>query len=314
MVTVLRPLSTSELLDRTFHLYKNHFLLFVGIATLPQLLVLALQLGDAAMLASHLFLAAGTTTVVIWLASLIAVEISHAGTVVAVSDLYLERAAAIGSAYKIAYRSLFRVIGISFVFVLLPALIAGLAIGLVAAIAIPLAIGARGSAGIDNVTLIRLVSGLAALAVVVLIPLIALRWWLSWAVAIPATVIEGTGLRASLRRSKVLTKGSRGRIFIIGLLMIGLAWTVSVIIQLPVIAVAGFRSLRDPSAVTPMVHVMAAIGGFLSASLVGPLLTIALTLIYYDQRVRKEGFDLQLMMAALQPGSQPPAAAAATSN
>ena len=32
MVTVLRPLSTSELLDRTFHLYRNNFVVFAGIA------------------------------------------------------------------------------------------------------------------------------------------------------------------------------------------------------------------------------------------------------------------------------------------
>ena len=50
MVTVLRPLSTSELLDRTFHLYRNNFLVFVGIAALPQLAVLALQLASSAML------------------------------------------------------------------------------------------------------------------------------------------------------------------------------------------------------------------------------------------------------------------------
>src|SRR6185437_7250685 len=167
MVTVLRPLSTSELLDRTFHLYKNNFWLFVGITALPQLLVLVLRLGSAAMLASHFFVVAGTTTAIILLSSLIAVEISHAGTVVAVSDLYLEKPAAIGSAYKIARRSLIRVIGISVVFVLLPAVIAGLAIGLIAVIAVPLALGARGSGGLDNVTLIRLVSGLVALALVV---------------------------------------------------------------------------------------------------------------------------------------------------
>jgi len=40
----LRPLSIGELLDRTFSLYRRNFLLFVGIAALPQLLVLALQL------------------------------------------------------------------------------------------------------------------------------------------------------------------------------------------------------------------------------------------------------------------------------
>jgi hypothetical protein len=42
-----------------------------------------------------------------------------------------------------------------------------------------------------------------------------------------------------------------------------------------------------------------AIGAFAGASLAGPLLTIALTLAYYDARVRKEALDLQLMMQHL---------------
>lgn len=45
---------------------------------------------------------------------------------------------------------------------------------------------------------------------------------------------------------------------------------------------------------------ISAIGSFLSTSFVGPLLEIAFTLIYYDERVRKEGFDLQLMMSNLE--------------
>jgi hypothetical protein len=32
---------------------------------------------------------------------------------------------------------------------------------------------------------------------------------------------------------------------------------------------------------------------------VGPIGTIAFSLVYYDQRVRKEAFDLQLMMSTL---------------
>jgi hypothetical protein len=41
------------------------------------------------------------------------------------------------------------------------------------------------------------------------------------------------------------------------------------------------------------------VGGFLTQSLIGPLLTIALSLEYYDQRVRKEAFDLVHMMSLL---------------
>ena len=70
MVTVLRPLSTSELLDRTFHLYRNNFLVFVGIAALPQLAVLALQFASSAMLLGGSFAGFGATAVVAGLGGL----------------------------------------------------------------------------------------------------------------------------------------------------------------------------------------------------------------------------------------------------
>jgi hypothetical protein len=50
-------------------------------------------------------------------------------------------------------------------------------------------------------------------------------------------------------------------------------------------------------------YILLAVSDFVSKSLVGPLLT----LLYDDQRVRKEGFALQLMMSNLE--SAAPAAA-----
>jgi len=47
MTTQLRPLSLSELLDRTFQLYRQYFMLFVGIVALPQLVLLAAQLAGS---------------------------------------------------------------------------------------------------------------------------------------------------------------------------------------------------------------------------------------------------------------------------
>jgi hypothetical protein len=45
------------------------------------------------------------------------------------------------------------------------------------------------------------------------------------------------------------------------------------------------------------------VGQALSTILAGPLLTIALSLLYFDLRMRKEGFDLKLMMENLGGGS-----------
>ncbi len=139
--------------------------------------------------------------------------------------------------------------------------------------------------------------------------------WLMWSLSIPATVLEGGGLGISTTRSKYLTQGSRGRIFVICLLILVLVWIVSVMFQIPLgIAFAVLIKRGNPAHAFPMIALASSLGTFLSTSLVGPLLTIALTLVYYDQRVRKEGFDLQLMMASLQPGTQPTTAAAATTS
>ncbi len=48
---------------------------------------------------------------------------------------------------------------------------------------------------------------------------------------------------------------------------------------------------------------------FIPGVLVGPIGTIAFSLMYYNLRVRKEAFDLQHLMVALGPGSGPVAAA-----
>jgi hypothetical protein len=303
MVTVLRPLSTSELLDRTFHLYRNNFLVFVGITAIPQLFVLALRVAvrvrpDANQVGEFFLAYFG-----IWIVSFIAIETSHAWTVMAVSNLQLGRPAGVGSAYRSVQNSLLRVIWISFAVLCIPILFA-VPVMIVVGIIVGIAGGIAGG-GFNNVAMIRV----ASLSLVLIVPLIALRWWLAWSLVVPVTVLEGGGLRVSMRRSKTLTKGCRGRIFVIYLLIAILVAVVSWMIQLPLLAVVGLRSLREPGSMTAAALAISAVGAFLSTSLVGALGTIALTLIYYDQRVRKEGFDLQLMMSTLEGGGQAAAAA-----
>jgi hypothetical protein len=134
-------------------------------------------------------------------------------------------------------------------------------------------------------------------------PLLALRWLLAWSLVVPVTVREGGGLRATMRRSRSLTAGRRGRIFAIYLLIFLLTYSVQILFQTPYYILAGvgvFSRHVNHGSLTLMVS---AIGSFLSKSFVGPLLEIAFTLIYYDERVRKEGFDLQLMMSTLEGGT-----------
>jgi hypothetical protein len=93
-------LTIGELLDRTFFYYRRHFVLFVGIAALPSVVLLVFQL--AAVLAK--FNEGGPlVTAIIALATLfvylVTGTLAHGATVVAVSQLLLGRETSIAEAF-----------------------------------------------------------------------------------------------------------------------------------------------------------------------------------------------------------------------
>ncbi|MBS1850377.1 MAG: hypothetical protein JST79_05660 [Acidobacteria bacterium] len=257
MTVILRPLSTSELLDRTFFLYRKHFLLFTGIIAVPQLFVLALQLLNAVLGLRVFPMATVVTSILLTLISVLLLFISHAAVVAAVSQVHLERAATIGGSFAAIKGRIVPILGIMF--------------------------------------LIGLAIGVAFLFLI--IPGILLG--LAWSLAIPVTVLEGTGLSDTTTRSSFLTKGDRGRIFVIYFLFVVLTYLVIIMVTFALVLPIGLLGLHDPQTMLTWQNVLSSIANFLSTSLVGALLTIALSLIYFDERVRKEGFDLQLMMATV---------------
>ena len=61
-------------------------------------------------------------------------------------------------------------------------------------------------------------------------------------------------------------------------------------------------------------EVMRLLAGFVASVAVSPIYPIALTLLYYDQRIRREGFDVEWMMQSAglvpaPPTAEPPSAA-----
>lgn len=123
---------------------------------------------------------------------------------------------------------------------------------------------------------------------------------LMWALTIPVAVLEDTGLRDSVNRSAELTKGARGRVFVIYilfaimLLILYMAW------MFPVLLIMGLAVQKHHVVGVPLwTQIAIPVGSFISQCLAGPLMTIGFSLLYYDQRVRKEAFDLQHMMATL---------------
>src|SRR5258708_4934087 len=101
----LRPLSLGEILDRTFSLYRRHFLLFFGISAIPNVLVLALSLGQVALTSPAPARGGLSGSAVAWVLVTIVVAVvaylfSQGGTILAVSELYLGRATSIAESLR----------------------------------------------------------------------------------------------------------------------------------------------------------------------------------------------------------------------
>jgi hypothetical protein len=121
--------------------------------------------------------------------------------------------------------------------------------------------------------------------------------WMSlrYSLAVPSCVVEDLTAKQAIQRSIKLSKGSRGRIFVLGLLVYAVRLMLGLLFGLPIIVLA-VKHLGQPLPIGWMVFQQ--LGVFFSNALIGPIYAIGLTLFYYDQRIRKEGYDIEWMMQA----------------
>lgn len=267
----LRPLTLGEILDRTFSLYRKNFLLFAGITAIPQLLVLALRLGQTLFVTapgltrtarlprtqpqsdfSSTVLTLVVLAIVGFIVYVVAYLFAQGGTVFAVSDLYLGRSTTIGA-------SLGRM---------------------------------RGQLG--SLFGVVLLNGLAIIAGLFLLIVPGIYVACRLITCVPAALLEDLGPIDSLERSFSLTKGFAGRSFLIYLLYFCLLYGAVLLFAMP-FTMAMLLAAKHPEAM-PMWLALAQVGQFIANVLVVPILTIATAVFYYDLRVRKEAFDLQFML------------------
>lgn len=127
--------------------------------------------------------------------------------------------------------------------------------------------------------------GLAFLACV--IPFIYFIF--AWAVAVPVLLLEDRrGLKA-LKRSRELVKGRWGPVFaciIVGMLLAGIITGVFQGILVGVVFSSSNETVRA---------VATAIASVAASALVTPFTAAVAAILYFDLRVRKEGFDLELL-------------------
>jgi hypothetical protein len=128
---------------------------------------------------------------------------------------------------------------------------------------------------------------------------------LSYSLIVPVIAIEGQRALPSLRRSHELIKDYRGKAFcillVVNLLQLVLAGGVGLITGLLFGSDSGSGEVLS-----------SAFNNLLSIFL-APLGIVAAILLYYDMRIRKEGFDLEMLSRALTSEPEPMMAASTPS-
>jgi len=270
----IRPMSVGELLDATLAIYRQHFGTLLGTAAVcvglpailaPTLLV-PIVFADLMTESGNTF--RGTTllmivTLLVGLGTLVAT----AAVIRVISEAYLGLQPTVGDALRFALARL------------VPLFVAGLAKTLVifVGVAIPVLLSA----------LLAVVLGPFAVLLFFLAIPVGIVLVLGYALVTQAVILESLPApTAALGRSWNLTKGFKGKVFLLGFVV--------------------FVLLLIPQIVGAMVSFVPYVGAAASALIqlmVYPVLPCAFTLLYYDLRVRKEAFDLEYLARQMNVGS-----------
>ena len=303
MESNLRPLTLSEILDRTAKLYREHFLLFAGIFSVYAGVVMVLnlfQIGVTSWL--------GGQHANVWIQILIGfagllkalLVFLFAGAAIAainraVAWVHLGEPATIRKAYLTTLPRLPRylwLMTIVFFIIWAPFLVVAVMFGVAIALIPGVFTGQAASGNPPPAATFVLV----ALALLLVVPFMvyAILMALRYSLAVPASVVESLKARTAICRSIELSKGSRGRIFMLGLLVFVIELGLVLFSQFFVFVIA----YKHKGQVGPVAQAISQVISFFTNSFIGPIYATGLTLFYYDQRVRKEGYDIEWMMQA----------------
>jgi hypothetical protein len=290
---MLRPLGVGDVLDRTFTVYRSRPLLFIGLSAIWYLvLVLVFIVLAAAVFAGALAAfsnqagspspeqlagaAAGIIgfVVVAVIVAILLLSAQSGSLAYAAARRYLAGDAAIGESFRAGLSAAPRMF--------LAGIVVFLAIVVVWAVLLILA-------AITNQGIAFAIAICAALVLSVFLGC-------SWLVAPVVVVIEKMGPIAALSRAWRLSSGHRWRIFGIQLLLLILNLVLSILIAALFGGLAAAGSGGTETAVSTVVQTVVNLA---STIIWAPVQWIAFTVLYYDLRVRKEAFDLQLAAEAL---------------
>lgn len=269
----LRPLEIGDLLDETFRMYRRHFLLFAGISIIVSIPLAALAGFSFFTLFANLVQQVGP---------------DQAPTLTSLTP-------------SITAFAVFVVVN----FALYPFLYGAITFAACeSALGRPVTVWGALRGVLRRY--LQIFAFLFLIFVTVLMFCLLPLWvwiWVGWVAVMPVMFVENTGLIAAMGRSWRLVEGRWWRTFLILFLIAILVVVVSSALQaflylgqiLLSLILSSYLSLAISEAATMII-----------SSLVNPIFQIAIVLIYFDLRVRKEGLDL--FQLAQRVGAAPPLA------
>lgn len=277
-----------EILDGTFNIYRRHFGLFMRLSLLlicvPAILAVFLMarfltnpIAAGNWVTQHIF------SVILFglVGMLVYATISlllKAGTIRIISDSYLGQEPSLSAALQFGMG---RIIPLLVIAISKTLLIFVIYIGLGLAAAVVIGLGKVLGSAIGVLMIVAYVVGAL--------------WFLTWVLCgygLTSMVVVLEDLDSSFDafgRSWELTRGSRLKLFLTCLVIF--LFTA----LLPWFVVLGVAQMLGPTSPHPVLSVLQVLVGVALA----PIMPCALTLLYYDSRVRREAFDLQILSQQL---------------
>jgi hypothetical protein len=260
----LRPRSVTEIVDAAFQLYKRdalEYLLVTAVAYAPWVVAqLVLMRGINVFDPARGTMA--STTWILGALGIFAYALMSAVLSRYASEIYLDRPTALGTAIRAVLPAVPRVIGSTILFGLLLML------------------------GIIPVLLGMTFSSLSLMAIGVPLSIVwGVYVFARFFAVFQVIVLENSGIIAAFARSSALSQNRKGHV----LLTLMLVFLIFMVMS---IAVTIVSQIVGTAAITVVMQALYTVVAY-------PLIGITQMILYYDTRIRAEGFDVEMMAGAL---------------
>ncbi|HYK11913.1 MAG TPA: hypothetical protein VEV39_14040 [Gemmatimonadales bacterium] len=282
----IRPLDAGEVLDGALTLYRRNFGLFVRLAIatlwLPiagliyfQVRMQGIQPDQmAALMQGHIaaFFGYMILFIVVYFVGFLLLT---AGSIQVISASYLGKTTSLGECLSLAFSRVLALIGVGFgkgVLLFVVYLVGGIGVALLFLVG-----KAVGGGGLS--LLLAVVGGIGLVWGIIYL-------YCGYGVTTEVIVLEELdGAFDAFGRSWTLTKGARGKVF--GMFIV--SWIIVNFIPGLILGVASAVAATSAPAFVPLISTVSS----LLTLMLAPIIPCVFTLLYYDLRARREGFDLE---------------------